>query len=128
MELEFFSFLSIDFNILKRVKFFGRLGLVLLIFFTLQGEVVQRYVDLFQGKLEHRTAVPKKTAERQQLIKLQCYTQKFLPVTLPPETLFEFPVSFRSLPKINYIIVENEHYDLPDAEHTSLRGPPSINS
>jgi hypothetical protein len=113
---------------LKPIKFFGRVSLVLLIFFALQGEVVQRYADLFKGKLEHRAAVPRKTAERQQLIKLQCYTQKFLPVALPPEGLFENPLYFKPVAKISYVTINKEHYDLPDAEHTSLRGPPSINS
>jgi hypothetical protein len=126
LEAEFFGFLSIDFNILKRVKFFGRLGLVLLIFFTLQGEVVQRYVDLFQGRLEHRTAVPQKTAERQLLIKLQSYTQKFLPVALPAAINFEYPVFFKPVAKIGYAIVNEDLCGLPDPEYTSLRGPPSV--
>jgi hypothetical protein len=113
---------------LKSVKFFGKLSLVLLIFFSLQGEVVQRYVDLFQGKLEHRTSIPKKTAERQQLIKLQCYTQKFVSVALPFSSCYEFCMPVRPVAKISYIITDSELIELADTPLPSLRGPPSINS
>lgn len=111
---------------MKRVKFFGRLSLVLLIFFALQGEVVQRYVDLFQGKLEHRSAVPKKTAERQLLIKLQCYTQKFLPIALPPDINFNHPVFFKPVAKLRCDIFKEQLYDVPDPGYISLRGPPPV--
>ncbi|MDB5111376.1 MAG: hypothetical protein JWR67_2490, partial [Mucilaginibacter sp.] len=114
--------------ILKAVKFFSKLSLVALIFFSLQGEVVQRYVDLFQGKLEHRTSVPKKTAERHQLIKLQCYTQKFVSVALPFNAYYEFSLPIRSVTKIDYIITDSELIELADTTPPSLRGPPSINS
>jgi hypothetical protein len=113
---------------LNPAKFFGKLGLVLLIFFSLQGEVVQRYVDLFQGKLEHRSEVPKKTADRQHLIKLQCYTQKFLPVALPAGLNLEFCNLPTPVAKVSYIITDSKLISLPCKEFPSLRGPPSVNS
>jgi hypothetical protein len=114
---------------LKPVKFFGKLSLVLLLFFSLQGEVVQRYVDLIQGKLEHRATVPKKTAERQQLIRLQSYTQKFVQVALPPEAIhYEFCLPVKPIAKIGYFITDCGVFDRPQPELPSLRGPPSINS
>lgn len=109
-------------------KFFGKLSLVLLIFFSLQGEVVQRYVDLFEGKLEHRSEVPKKTADRQHLIKLQCYTQRFLPVVLPAGLNFEFCNLPTPVAKVSYIITDSKLINPPFKERPSLRGPPSVNS
>jgi hypothetical protein len=90
---------------------------------------VQRYVDLFQGKLEHRAAVPKKTADRQHLIKLQCYTQKILPVALPTTfTNFVFCIPVNSVIKSSYFIADSQFVGPPSPDHQSPRGPPSLNS
>jgi hypothetical protein len=113
---------------LKHFKLFGKLSIVLVIFFSLQGEVVQRYADLFLGKPEHRASVPKKTANRQQLIKLQCYTKRFLLVALPFGTCYEFCLPVRSIARTSYIIADRGPIELPHTELPFLRGPPAVNS
>ena len=111
------------------MKFFCKIYLVGLIFFSLQGEVIQRYVDLFQGKLEHRAAVPEKTAARQHLIKLQCYTQKILPVALPATIAWsDFSIPVNTIAKSSYFIADSQFTGPPATKHQSPRGPPSINS
>ena len=111
-----------------RFKFIGKVSIVLLIFFTLQGEVVQRYIDLFQGKLEHRSSVPPETAKRHQLIKLQCFTQKISPISLPAGTQFAFQTPVKILTSKIYLINDISFIDNCSISYPQLRGPPCLNS
>jgi hypothetical protein len=100
----------------------------LLIFFSLQGEVILRYADLFKGRFEKHIPVQKKIAERQHLIRLQCFTKKYQLAIIPQPlvchndqlTGFEF--------KIQYFIHNEATRPLKEPDSSFLRGPPSSNS
>lgn len=110
------------------LKLFGRLSITLLIFFSLQGEVILRYADLFKGKVGNHIPVQKKNKERQRLIKLQCFTKNFQPATVPHPPIchisqltgFEF--------KIQCFIHNEAERSLKEPAPSFLRGPPSVNS
>jgi hypothetical protein len=110
------------------LKLFLKLSITLLIFFSLQGEVILRYADLFKGKIEKRIPVPKKIAERQQLIKLQCFTKNFQPATVPQPLVCHINqlvgFEFKSL----YFIHDEAESLLKEPGSSFLRGPPSANS
>lgn len=109
------------------LKLFGRLSITLLIFFSLQGEVIMRYADVFNGKIEKRIPLPKKIAERQQLIKLQCFTKNFQLATIPqlPVSYINQLVGFEF--KIRYFIHDEAERLLKEPGSSFLRGPPSAN-
>ncbi|HMI60313.1 MAG TPA: hypothetical protein VK518_05375 [Puia sp.] len=111
---------------MKPVSLFVKSGLALLIFFSLQGEVVQRYIQLFQGQPHHHATIPKKTAERLRLNKLQCYTQKFTPVALPASVNIEVPLPVRFLVNTGFHLSDDALVPIPDATIPSLRGPPVL--
>src|SRR6201991_3624940 len=115
-----------DIYILKPVSFFVKSGLALLIFFSLQGEVVQRYLQLFQGQPQHHTSIPKKTAERLRLNKLQCYTQKFIPVALPAGKNIEAPLPVCIPVGTDFHLSDDALVPIPDETIPSLRGPPVL--
>jgi hypothetical protein len=98
-----------------------------LIFFSLQGEVIQRYFTIFQSnKLGYHLSVPKKAVERQQLIKLQCFTQKLQPLITPYNTEFNFqPIlgfEFKTIYPATYVAKLCFTQKTP----ASLRGPPAF--
>ncbi|MDB5129554.1 MAG: hypothetical protein JWQ85_3786 [Mucilaginibacter sp.] len=110
----------------KIFRFISRLSIVAIIFFALQGEIIMRYGEILQAKAGHHTSKIKNTAERERLIKLQCFTQKFYPVVLPPETEFNFNVLFVFIPKLKFyqLNVPAGKFDFTDFQ--SLRGPPTF--
>jgi hypothetical protein len=115
-----------DISILKPVSLFVKSGLALLIFFSLQGEVVQRYIELFQGQPPHHATIPKKTAERLGLNKLQCYTQKFIPVALPAGTNIEVPLPVCFFVNNGFHLSDDTLVPTPGKTIPSLRGPPVL--
>jgi hypothetical protein len=116
----------VDISILKSISLFVRSGLALLIFFSLQGEVVQRYIQLFQGSPQGHTAIPKKTAERLRLNKLQCYTQKFTPVALPAGANIEIQLPVCFLFNTGFHLSDDALVPTPGKAFPSLRGPPVL--
>jgi hypothetical protein len=109
------------------LKLFGKLSIILLIFFSLQGEVIMRYADFFNGKIEKRLPVPHKIAERQLLIKLQCFTKNFQPATIPqPVCQIDQLIGFEF--KTLYFIHNDTRGRLNEPRLSFLRGPPSANS
>jgi len=112
--------------ILKPISLFVKSGLALLIFFSLQGEVVQRYIQLFQGQPQQHATIPKKAAERLRLNKLQCYTQKFTPVALPAVTNFEVAIPVCILFNTGFHLSDDALVPSPRKAIPSLRGPPVL--
>lgn len=111
---------------MKPVSLFVKSGLALLIFFSLQGEVVQRYIHLFQGQPQRHATIPKKTAERLRLNKLQCYTQKFIPVALPAGANIEVPLPVCILVNTGFHFSDDASVPAPAKTNLSLRGPPVL--
>jgi hypothetical protein len=112
---------------MKSLKLYSKISIIILIFFSLQGEVIQRYFTLFQShKLGYHLRVPKKTVERQQLIKLQCFTQKLQPLITPYNTEFNFqPIlgfEFKTIFPATYVAKLCFTQKTP----ASLRGPPAF--
>jgi hypothetical protein len=111
---------------MRLLKLYGKFSIIILIFFSLQGEVVQRYIDLFQGKLQHRVCVPHKTAERQQLIKLQCFTQELQPIALPPDIRYDFQLPSEVEIKKTLPVPYDDEICFIEKIPSSLRGPPAF--
>jgi hypothetical protein len=99
---------------------------VAIIFFSLQGEVIVRYAQMFKAKTEQKVSATKKNDERQRLIKLQCYTQKFHVLSLPQKLSFTFSTPLRYLPGVSFHCFETAIGNLTSPESISLRGPPSL--
>lgn len=113
---------------MKGIKLFGRLSVLLLIFFSLQGEVILRYANLSRESSGKHTTIPKGVAERQKLIKLQCFTKKILLATVPEPCIARHDELYGFEIKTIY----NDGYWYPvtfkSVLLSHLRGPPSSNS
>lgn len=110
----------------KVVGFTIRIGIMLLVFFSIQGEVVQRYMLLAHGDKDNHHIIDKKTVEHQQLHKLQCFTQRLQPVDVPSIPHFNFVVVV-CLTKANRIFPADSNKPDPlSLSFPSLRGPPVI--
>ncbi|WP_143065306.1 hypothetical protein [Mucilaginibacter gossypiicola] len=105
-------------------KHIVRLSLVAIIFFSLQGEVIVRYVQIFRTGTEHATDLIKKNNEHQRLVKLQCYTQKFHVVGLPPQLTFAFSPSIQYLPAKIHPVSGTFIFPATKFATNTLRGPP----
>jgi hypothetical protein len=104
----------------------SRLSIVAIIFFSLQGEVIMRYAEMFKAKTEQKASSTKKNNERQRVIKLQCYTQKFDVLALPQKTTFTFSTPLRYLPGLSFHCFKTATGNLTSPESISLRGPPPL--
>lgn len=108
---------------MRSVKLLFRLCVISLIFFSLQGEVISRWVTSFG----HHTSVDAKQLKQEKLVKLQCYTQKFDVVALPARfNAFGFAV-FRSCYTLNYLNPKPGNVILRRIHSFTQRGPP-VNS
>ncbi|MFC0514932.1 hypothetical protein ACFFGT_12010 [Mucilaginibacter angelicae] len=111
---------------IKLFRYISRLSIVAIIFFSLQGEVIMRYAEMFKTKTEQKASSTKKNDEHQRLIKLQCYTQKFHVLALPQKSTFTFSTPLRYLPGIGVHHFETIIGNLASPESISLRGPPFL--
>jgi hypothetical protein len=110
----------------KSLRFIIRLSIVALIFFSLQGEVMVRYADMFQAKKQLATNHSKKSAEQQHLVKLQSFTQKIFPLALPPETLFTFNIPAKPVEQFKFPAFQISLNAGVFKGPSSPRGPPSV--
>ncbi|MDB4923089.1 MAG: hypothetical protein JWQ54_5072 [Mucilaginibacter sp.] len=110
------------------LKLFGKLSIILLIFFSLQGEVIMRYADLFTKKIERHIPVRKNLAERQKLIKLQCFTKNFQPAVVPQSLICHLDQLIGFEFKIQHFPHNEAIRAFSEPGWSLLRGPPSANS
>jgi hypothetical protein len=81
---------------------------------------------MFKAKTEQKVNPTKKNDERQRLIKLQCYTQKFHLLAIPTNSTFTFSTPLRYLRTLRFHNVNTAAGNLAQPESISLRGPPSL--
>ncbi|MEO3405447.1 hypothetical protein AAFN85_16170 [Mucilaginibacter sp. CAU 1740] len=115
-----------EYQVVKLFRHISRLSIVLIIFLSLQGEVIVRYAQMFKVRSEQKFQSIKKNDERRRLIKLQCYTQKFQVLALPQKTSFTFGSPLRYLPALTFIGFKTAAGNLTQPESVCLRGPPSL--
>lgn len=115
------------YQVMKALKLFGKLSIILLIFFSLQGEVIMRYADLFKEKTEKRIPISKNIAERQQLVKLQCFTRNIQTATIPAHLVCQIDQLAGFEFKTFYFILDEAERLLKETGLSFFRGPPSLN-
>jgi hypothetical protein len=111
---------------LGSVKFFGKLSVILLIFFSIQGKVVIRYITFFNGRQKQAIEIQKRTSELMQKVTLQCFVEKFQQIDLPSAPIFEFSDFIYPEFKVKYFIFDASFPHPHDRELSFLRGPPTI--
>lgn len=107
-------------------KVIGRISIIALIFFSLQGEVIVRLSEAFGHKADHASAFARNAQTHQRLVKLQCFTQKLQVQTLPMDVCLFQPQVVRSLTIVSYTrYYYPAHCSFVHKVSTS-RGPPSL--
>lgn len=107
-------------------KLIGRISIIALIFFSLQGEVIARLSEAFGYKADHTSAFARNQQARQRLVKLQCFTQKLQVQALPMDVcLFEQQL-VRLVTIVSYTGYHCPEYCSFARNISTSRGPPSL--
>jgi hypothetical protein len=106
------------------IKLFGRFSIMVLIFFSLQGEVILRYVNLSRENSGKHATIPKGVAERQKLIKLQCFTKRILLATVPEPSIASYGELAGFKIKKTYNCVHRCAVPFRSVHYSPLRAPP----
>jgi hypothetical protein len=110
--------------VLKSFKVISRLSVILLIFFSLQGEAIARLAEAFGHKIDHTTAFVKRNDTRQRLVRLQCFTQKLDVTALSVNFNANSTSLFRPVTFVARTCQYYSNYESPDHHTLTLRGPP----
>jgi hypothetical protein len=113
-------------KVVSQRRLIGRLSVIVLLFFSLQGEAIVRLVDAFGCKADLTSSIIRKGEKQQRLVKLQCFTKKLQVQTLPPQFGARIPKVLRPLIAVFSIEVSYPTYNSPYHLTSATRGPPSL--